>query len=366
MKRGFPILIFALLLFSPALLAQPSRVEKRSFFSNALGLAKNHNLYSPAGYGNSSERYPIAYFLKGNESEWFDATRLGRAGADLASPPFWVDVLYFRAGDEDTTLTGIYLEIPYALFTFVKARTGYEAGATVGVAYTDADGFQIDGNSIIATLCADGYEATLSRCETHLFRLAFPMTPGDYTVRIVVDDHYAGKQLSSVFKINVPSFRPPQLQISSLLLARPLEQSEQASPWRKSGRLIIPNVQRNIDGKNPLCFLYFEVYNLEPVSSSTDSLQLHYSISGFGQTIRSGRWRGAKLENKIAVSLPLQLNGLAPGEYVLTVRIADQNSKHDTSASSAFNLLWQSPCLSSRQDLSRSIESMMISAPSNQ
>jgi hypothetical protein len=128
----------------------------------------------------------------------------------------------------------------------------------------------------------------------------------------------------------------------------------------------MPNVQRHIDSEMPLCFLYFEVYNLEPVSSPADSFQLHYSIRGFGQTIRSVRWSGVKLENKIAVSLPLQLSGLAPGEYVLTVRIVNQNSKHDTSASSVFNVLWQSPCLSSRQDLSRSIESMMISAPSNQ
>jgi hypothetical protein len=192
------------------------------------------------------------------------------------------------------------------------------------------------------------------------------MAPGDYTVRIVVDDHYAGRQLSSVFKINVPSFRPPQLQISSLLLARHLEPSEQASPWRKNGRFIIPNVQRNIDSEIPLCFLYFEVYNFEPVSSPTDSFQFHYSISRSGQTIRSVRRNVFKLENKIAVSLPLQLSGLAPGEYALTVRIVDQNSKHDTSASSVFNLLWQSPCLRPRQALSKPTESMMIWAPSNQ
>lgn len=80
MNRAFPILVFVLLLFSQALLAQPSRVEKRSFFSNALGLTKNYYVYVPAGYDNSTERYPVAYFLKGHESEWFDPTLRGRVG----------------------------------------------------------------------------------------------------------------------------------------------------------------------------------------------------------------------------------------------------------------------------------------------
>lgn len=80
MKRMFSILVLGLLLFSPALLAQPSRVEKRSFYSNALGLTKNYYVYLPAGYDNSTERYPVVYFLKGHESEWFDPTLRGRVG----------------------------------------------------------------------------------------------------------------------------------------------------------------------------------------------------------------------------------------------------------------------------------------------
>ncbi|MCK6563071.1 hypothetical protein L6R21_28115, partial [bacterium] len=80
MKRVFSIQVLGLLLFSPALLAQPSRVEKRSFYSNALGLTKNYYVYLPAGYDNSTERYPVVYFLKGHESEWFDPTLRGRVG----------------------------------------------------------------------------------------------------------------------------------------------------------------------------------------------------------------------------------------------------------------------------------------------
>jgi enterochelin esterase-like enzyme len=69
------------LLLSQALHAQPtSRVERRSFFSPALGVTKNYYVYLPAGYDNSTERYPVADFLKAHESEWFDPALRGRVG----------------------------------------------------------------------------------------------------------------------------------------------------------------------------------------------------------------------------------------------------------------------------------------------
>ncbi|NUO78649.1 T9SS type A sorting domain-containing protein [candidate division KSB1 bacterium] len=68
------------ILLSHAALAQPSRIEKRSFFSNALGLSKNYYVYLPEGYDTSTERYPVAYFLRGHEFEWLDPALPGRAG----------------------------------------------------------------------------------------------------------------------------------------------------------------------------------------------------------------------------------------------------------------------------------------------
>lgn len=75
----FKVLLLPIL-FIHTLLAQPSRVEKRSFFSNALGLSKNYYVYLPEGYDISTERYPVAYFLRGHEFELFDPAAPGRIG----------------------------------------------------------------------------------------------------------------------------------------------------------------------------------------------------------------------------------------------------------------------------------------------
>jgi predicted alpha/beta superfamily hydrolase len=72
-------LFLALIFFSHFnLLAQPSsRAELHTFYSPALGISKNYNIYLPAGYDSSTERYPVVYFLRGHEREWFNPTEDG-------------------------------------------------------------------------------------------------------------------------------------------------------------------------------------------------------------------------------------------------------------------------------------------------
>ena len=75
-----PAFCLSLLLHSQVLNAQPSRVEKRSFFSSALSVTKNYYVYLPEGYGTSTERYPAVYFLRLHEFELFDPSLPGRVG----------------------------------------------------------------------------------------------------------------------------------------------------------------------------------------------------------------------------------------------------------------------------------------------
>ncbi|MBC8043319.1 MAG: hypothetical protein IAF08_07720 [Rhizobacter sp.] len=76
---------------TPAETSRASRascVELKSFYSKSLGLKKNYNIYLPAGYRESIDRYPVVYFLRGHEREWFnpseDASRQGRTLKDVA------------------------------------------------------------------------------------------------------------------------------------------------------------------------------------------------------------------------------------------------------------------------------------------
>jgi S-formylglutathione hydrolase FrmB len=60
-----------------------SRVELHTLFSPSLGITKNFTIYLPAGYDSSESRYPVVYFFRGHEREWFnnseDASRGGKS-----------------------------------------------------------------------------------------------------------------------------------------------------------------------------------------------------------------------------------------------------------------------------------------------
>ncbi|MGE5314636.1 MAG: alpha/beta hydrolase-fold protein [Acidobacteriota bacterium] len=84
MKPFFRFLLLCGLTVSPlaASHGQQSRIELRSFHSAALGIDKSYNIYLPAGYDSSSERYPVIYLFRGHEREWAnpyeDNSRQGR------------------------------------------------------------------------------------------------------------------------------------------------------------------------------------------------------------------------------------------------------------------------------------------------
>jgi predicted alpha/beta superfamily hydrolase len=62
---------------SPAPPTLTSRVEQKTVYSKALGLTKRYLIYLPVGYDASRERYPVVYFFRGHEREWFNQNEDG-------------------------------------------------------------------------------------------------------------------------------------------------------------------------------------------------------------------------------------------------------------------------------------------------
>ncbi|HNW60827.1 MAG TPA: alpha/beta hydrolase-fold protein [bacterium] len=61
----------------------PSRVEKYTFYSRILGMTKSCTVYLPPGYDESRQRYPVVYFFRNHEDEWFNTGYAGRDGRAL-------------------------------------------------------------------------------------------------------------------------------------------------------------------------------------------------------------------------------------------------------------------------------------------
>ncbi|MCI0694300.1 hypothetical protein L0337_20115 [candidate division KSB1 bacterium] len=250
-----------------------------------------------------------------------------RAGTISEGPPFYADVLYFRDGDGENTLTKVWVEVPYSSYVFLKTDIGHEARAEIAVIFEDSGGFQIGGNTAADTICTDDLETALANDRTRLFYFGFRVTPGRYNVRIVISNAYSDRRRSTTIKLNVPSFRQPQPQISSLQMARYVETSEQVAMPQKRGLSILPNIAHIFSGEKPICLLYFEAYNVASISAPEDSFQVWCRLSRLGREVRSFTTKHSAASPKALVDVKLDLTGLAPGEYMLTAEVLDRNGK---------------------------------------
>jgi hypothetical protein len=71
-----------ILIICPALLCQGT-VETGSFESPTLGVTKYYKIYLPPGYYQSSEKYPVVYFFRNHENEWFNTSSLQQVADEL-------------------------------------------------------------------------------------------------------------------------------------------------------------------------------------------------------------------------------------------------------------------------------------------
>jgi len=67
---------------SPSLICQGT-VETHSFNSPSLGVTKYYNIYLPQDYYQSSENYPVVYFFRNHENEWFNTSSLQQITDEL-------------------------------------------------------------------------------------------------------------------------------------------------------------------------------------------------------------------------------------------------------------------------------------------
>ncbi|MGH7456297.1 MAG: hypothetical protein ACRENG_33405, partial [bacterium] len=261
-----------------------------------------------------------------------------RADTISEGPPFYADVLYFRDGEGENTITKVWVEIPYSSYVFLKTDKGYEARAEIAVIFAEDDGFQMGGNTTADTIRTDDLEAALANDRTRLFHFGFRMAPGRYNVRIAISNAHSDRRRSTTIKLNVPSFQQPQPQISSLQMARYAETPQQEARLPKRGLSILPNIAHIFPSENPVCLLYFEAYNVAPISAPADSFQVCCRLSRLGREVRSFTTKHPATGVKALVDVKLDLANLEPGEYMLTAEVLDQNGKRQTGGVTMFSL----------------------------
>jgi S-formylglutathione hydrolase FrmB len=85
MKKTLPlaVLILSLMCLLNSEVNSQGTIETRSFNSPILGETKYYRIYLPEGYYQSAEYYPVVYFFRNHENEWFNTATLKQVADEL-------------------------------------------------------------------------------------------------------------------------------------------------------------------------------------------------------------------------------------------------------------------------------------------
>jgi len=253
------------------------------------------------------------------------------AGAGEAEPAsgtgdaFYCDYATFYRPVAGTACLEVYYAVRLERLTATPGENGlalysFNVGAQLR---RRADGAVVDEkvvNRTAAVATADSTRPVLSVGE-----FVVDLAPGGYTVALGVGDPAQGR--SSVNTIDVDVAPPPVTGpfISDLEFATSVAEAEPGTTGEfvKNGLTVIPNPTKFISDRDPSFAVYFEIYRLAERADGGD-YNVRYEISQpNGRRFSVTERAFARTGPDVARVEDLDVTGIAPGRYNLTVRVSD-------------------------------------------
>jgi GWxTD domain-containing protein len=159
------------------------------------------------------------------------------------------------------------------------------------------------------------------------------LEPGRYRVDVIVRDVQSGAAGVRQHSFEVPKYEDNKLATSSLILASKLERVEggdSSSQFVIGQTKVIPNLTGLYHRSQPVG-VYLQLYNAG-IDQTTlrPSVDVEYSLSKNGKEVgkQVEDWRGiSESGERLTLARLLDTQGLAPGDYEVTVRVRDRVSE---------------------------------------
>jgi VWFA-related protein len=236
---------------------------------------------------------------------------------------FDADALQYQQQDERT---GFSVEILYVIY--------------------DSAGKQVDGlfTNVQGTLTPA--RMAQSRSNGYLFSKQLRLRPGVYQARVGVRESGTERIGTTSAWIEVPDLARNKIALSSLIFFdSPPADDENADPANQDGLKRIPMVQGvRLFSRDKICAYAFRVYRNvnSPIGSN---LTMKTELLKSGKAVRQSAWlplsgdsKDLNQEGQIYVGGKLDLAGLDPGIYELSVSIKDAGSKRIAQRTSAIGI----------------------------
>lgn len=271
-----------------------------------------------------------------------------------ATPKYYLDILDFYSGKDNTTRVDVYIQIPFTTVSFIKSGEGFTGSYSVSVSVFDQDIKKLLAEKTWnEKLQAKNFDETVSRNNFSLNLRSFYLSPGKYFIRTEVDDKESKNEFPKETMIMVRKLSSDVAVSDIMLLAKKIEE--------KGKSKIVPNVSGNVATQKDGLPIFYEIYSKMP-----ERIKINYTVSEkkhnviysdtLSRSIDSGR---TQIFNTIRDS------SFSLGLYTLEIAIKDTQNNTLASVKKSFFSRWHG-VPASITDLNKAVEELIYIASSSQ
>jgi len=242
------------------------------------------------------------------------------------SPRYWVDAAFFRINDNMTSVE-VYYSIALTELSFYQESGKNLASFTFSVDIFDDENNLVRRDSTMRTVAVKSPEEAADKSRGVIDELIFSLPPESYTLRASLKDDHAKVSAINNLVLTVPSVGNA-IQTSSIQLASSISNTQTNKIFSKGGEFVVPNPSRRYRYHNSFLYIYYEVYNLLPPDSTSNSFQYEYTIEdSTGDSLIVTPPKSVQKPGTSCVKMQtLDIRGLEIGKYQLNVKATDPAS----------------------------------------
>lgn len=275
-----------------------------------------------------------ALFKGPGQNQKFDDLRLTALDPKIEANalPFSVRADFYRVSDKDVA-TALTLQIDHSDLAFQNSGGVYSATVNVQGRLTQLSGknagyFQ----EVISTPRYSDENIALGEQQKSVFQKNVLLAPGRYKVDFIARDVTSGKTGIVTQSFIVPRYTESKLSTSSVVLATKIEESgpKSTTPQFIIGKFkVVPNVSNTYKVGQPIN-VFVQIYDAEMDQTTLKpAVDIEYVLLLDGKEVKRVTWTDAdKLSDltgtQLAIGEVVSTEGLAPGNYVLQVRVTDR------------------------------------------
>jgi len=224
----------------------------------------------------------------------------------------------------------IFIQVPFIAVQFERTSKGFEGGYSVTVSIYMEDGETLYLEKLWnEKISVKSFGESSAKENFNLSYRSFKLTPGKYLIKTIVMDRDSRKEYFSKNYYNVKDFSLKPSTSDIMLIA----QKTNVDGKNK----IIPNVSRNVSENKKEINIFFEIY-----SDSSADYNIDYYVTNKDNKILyedSGKQSIDEGKNQIFYAIS-DSTLFSLGNYILTVRLKDNNENILASTSKTFYSRW--------------------------